>query len=127
MKPLTSEWIEKAEGDYASAQREFRARKLPNYDAACFHAQQCVEKYIKANLQEADIAFPKIHDLVALLDIMLPIEPLWSSFKPQLRILSSLAVEVRYPGLTADKDMAEQAIKICKSVRKSARLSLGLS
>jgi len=63
MKPLTREWIDKAEGDYASAQRELRARKLPNYDAACFHAQQCVEKYIKTRLQEADIAFPKIHDL----------------------------------------------------------------
>jgi len=47
MKPLTCEWINKAEGDYASAQRELRARKLPNCDAACFHAQQCVEKHIK--------------------------------------------------------------------------------
>lgn len=41
MKPLTHEWISKAEGDWHSAQRENRARKQPNYDAACFHAQQC--------------------------------------------------------------------------------------
>jgi HEPN domain-containing protein len=53
MKPLTLESIEKAEGDFASAQREFRAKKFPNYDAACFNAQQCAEKYIKARLQEA--------------------------------------------------------------------------
>jgi HEPN domain-containing protein len=48
MKPLTRDWIAKAEGDYASANREYRARKTPNYDSACFHAQQCIEKYLKA-------------------------------------------------------------------------------
>lgn len=55
MKPLTREWIEKAEGDFATASREIRVRKVPNYDAVCFHAQQCAEKYLKALLQEADV------------------------------------------------------------------------
>ncbi len=55
MKPLTREWVEKAEGDFATARRELRARKDPNYDAACFHAQQCAEKYLKACLQEEDL------------------------------------------------------------------------
>lgn len=50
MQPLKNEWIIKAEGDFATAQREMRARKDPNYDAACFHAQQCAEKYLKALL-----------------------------------------------------------------------------
>ena len=50
MRVEVKEWIQKAEGDYHSAQREYRARKNPNYDAACFHAQQCVEKYLKAVL-----------------------------------------------------------------------------
>ena len=45
MKPLTREWVGKAKGDYATARREMRARRQPNYDAACFHAQQCAEKY----------------------------------------------------------------------------------
>jgi HEPN domain-containing protein len=55
MKPITAEWVIKAEGDWASAQREVRARKHRNHDSACFHAQQCVEKYLKAWLQEAGI------------------------------------------------------------------------
>jgi HEPN domain-containing protein len=50
MNPLTVEWVDKAEGDMATAKRELRARKQPNYDATCFHAQQCVEKYLKALL-----------------------------------------------------------------------------
>lgn len=47
MQAATSEWLEKAEGDYITSQREYRARKNPNFDAACFHAQQCAEKYLK--------------------------------------------------------------------------------
>ena len=57
MKPLAREWVNKAEGDFATAARETRARKSPNYDAAHFHAQQCVEKYLEALLQECGIAF----------------------------------------------------------------------
>ena len=34
MKTLTHEWVKKAEGDFVSAQREYRARKRPNYDSA---------------------------------------------------------------------------------------------
>ena len=34
MKPLADEWIAKAEADFRTAQREFRARKEPNYDAS---------------------------------------------------------------------------------------------
>ena len=48
MNEVVDEWIQKAEGDYVSALREYRARKLPNFDAAGFHAQQCIEKYLKA-------------------------------------------------------------------------------
>ena len=50
MSAILDEWIAKAEGDFATAQRELRARRAPNYDAACFHSQQCAEKYLKAFL-----------------------------------------------------------------------------
>ena len=50
MKPLTKEWVKKAERDFTSANREWRARKNPNYDGLCFHCQQCAEKYLKACL-----------------------------------------------------------------------------
>jgi HEPN domain-containing protein len=126
MKPLTLEWIEKAEGDFISAQREFRAKKFPNYDAACFHSQQCAEKYLKARLQEAGIPFGKTHDLAVLLDSLLQVEPLWDSFRSQLRILTAFAIEFRYPGQSADKEMARQAISICKSIRSTVRIGFGL-
>jgi len=33
MNSIVSEWVEKAEGDFQTAEREMRARKAPNYDA----------------------------------------------------------------------------------------------
>ncbi|MHC4201852.1 MAG: HEPN domain-containing protein [Planctomycetota bacterium] len=96
--PLTPEWIEKAEGDFHSALRELRARKNPNYNSACFHAQQCVEKYLKGRLQEEEVPFPKTHFLPALLDLLLPVEPLWDAWRQELTDLSAYAVNFRYPG-----------------------------
>ena len=40
MKPITLEWVSKAEEDWHVAQMSYRARKYPSYDAAVFHAQQ---------------------------------------------------------------------------------------
>lgn len=44
MKPETVEWINKAEGDWAVAQREMQAPD-PVWNVICFLAQQCAEKY----------------------------------------------------------------------------------
>lgn len=126
MNPLTLEWVEKAEGDFITAQRELRARKYPNYDAACFHAQQCAEKYLKARLQEAGVFFGKTHDLTTLLDLLTPVEPLWEALRPRLRTLSAYAVEFRYPGDSADKELAREAVAISREARRIVRQSLGL-
>jgi len=74
MNPITLEWVAKAEGDFATAERELNVEDNPNYDAVCFHAQQCAEKYLKARLQESDIPFGKTHVLTLLLDLALGVE-----------------------------------------------------
>ena len=126
MRPLTQEWVDKAEGDWAALGREMRARKAPNYDDACFHAQQCAEKYLKARLQEASIAFPRTHNLLDLLTLALPVEPLWSSLHPALDTLNDYAVVFRYPGRYAVKSEAQDAWRFCRVVRETVRPSLGL-
>lgn len=127
MQPLTIEWVDKAEGDFATAQREVRARNAPNFDAACFHAQQCAEKYLKARLQEAGIPIPYTHDLVALLNLLLAIEPSWRSLVSDLRALSVFGVLVRYPGVSANRSLARDAVARCRRVRAVIRASLGLT
>ena len=127
MKPLTKEWVAKAEGDFATVLREYRARKRPNYDGLCFHAQQCAEKYLKARLCEGGVAFGKVHDLSALLDQVLALEPAWESFRRSLLYLSEYSVNFRYPGEFADKEAARDAYRRCRAFRVSARQALGLA
>jgi len=127
MKQITSEWVEKAEGDFSIVERESRARKNPSYDGVCFHAQQCAEKYLKARLCEAGIGFAKIHDLTALLDQVTAVEPAWELFRVDLAFLSEFAVAYRYPGESSDRESALNARKRCRQFRDAARRSLGLS
>ena len=126
MKPITLEWIAKAEGDWASAQREMRARKLPNFDASCLHAQQCAEKYLKARLEEAGIAFGKTHNLITLVAVALAVEPGWTVLQPHLNALNAYAVVYRYPGSLASKTDARDAVNACRKVRRLVRQSFGL-
>ena len=126
MKPMAHEWVAKAEGDLAVMEREALVRKKPNYDAVCFHAQQCAEKYLKVRLCEAEIEFPKNHILAALLDLVLVVEPLWETFREQLIFLTGFAVGFRYPGESADKKMALEARKLCRLFRRVAREAFGL-
>ncbi len=85
MKPLTREWVNKAEGDRSTARREMRVRKEPNFDAVCFHSQQCAEKYLKALLQERAAAIPRTHNLEALAKPMLASIPALVALTPDLR------------------------------------------
>lgn len=119
MQPLTIEWVQKAEGDLTTAQRELRARLNPNYDAACFHAQQCAEKYLKALLQEARIPFGKTHNLSLLLDLMPERHSGLELLRPTLAILNAYAVEYRYPGESAEKEVARQAVLLAKEVKEA--------
>jgi len=82
----------------------------PNYDAACFHAQQCIEKYLKAVLQRHEIPFRRIHDLEILLQACLEIFPLWQAMQDEMELLTQYAIYFRYPGESADKAEVKLAI-----------------
>lgn len=126
MKAITQEWVDKAEGDWTTLLRESRARKNPNYDAACFHAQQSAEKYLKARLQEARIKFAKTHNLLHLLNSILTVEPNWSNLQNSCAFLTIFAVKYRYPGSSSNKSEASEAVKHCRLIRKIVRQAFGL-
>jgi HEPN domain-containing protein len=123
MNPLVEEWVRKAFADLRTAKRESLVRRNPNFDAVCFHAQQAVEKMLKARLALMRRDIPRTHDLTRLLDALLDAEPLWEAWRPALDELVSYAVEFRYPGEMATKEMAKQALKsaviICSEIRGS--------
>ena len=124
MKPEAVEWVAKADADFDTAKREVLVVKSPNYDAVCFHAQQCAEKYLKAVLLESDLRIPRIHDLEALLNQLMPFYPALSRILHFARILSAMAVEVRYPGMSADENDASESIIAAMAIRDEVRLIL---
>jgi len=126
MNPAVAEWVSKAEGDFVTAGRELRARKAPNYDAVCFHCQQCAEKYLKAVLQTNNKHVPKIHNLIELLALCLQIDSSFEMLRADLIVAERYSVRVRYPGISAEKDEAQSAYQAAKVVREFVRQKLGV-
>jgi HEPN domain-containing protein len=122
MKATAREWIEKAEADFVSAGRQYRALNRPNFDAACFFAQQCIEKYLKGRLAEAGRPIPKTH----VLDSVASIEPLWEAGRSRVETLTSYAVLFRYPGESATRALAKTAIADARWVRGMMRSAMRL-
>ncbi|MCL2645382.1 MAG: HEPN domain-containing protein [Phycisphaerales bacterium] len=127
MKTTTREWVDKAEADYAAALLLRKSRKKHARDIVCFHLQQCVEKYLKARLEEGGIAYPRTHDLERLLDLALPISPLWSTLRPALIATTTCAVEIRYPGRSVTAPEANALLRDATHISHLVRRSLGLA
>jgi len=123
MKPLTQEWISKAEQDYQVA-LFLSDSGLPVYDAICFHAQQSAEKFLKAWLTEQGVEFPRIHDLEILARMGLPTLADLSALMDGLRFLTAFAVEVRYPGFGAEKEDATRCLEVAERLRALIRQHL---
>jgi HEPN domain-containing protein len=119
-------WISKAEGDYLAAIELLPSRRKSVYDAACFHAQQCTEKYLKGLLVAFGKPVPKIHDLRVLLELSLPRFPEWRLFGEDANLLTEYAVFFRYPGRWATRTLASDAIEACDRIRDAVRLALQL-
>nr|VFK42404.1 MAG: HEPN domain-containing protein [Candidatus Kentron sp. TC] len=61
---VVKEWVEKAEDDYRAAVHLLSMAHGPiPYAIVCFHAGQCVEKYLKAILVDHSLPVPKTHDI----------------------------------------------------------------
>ena len=127
MNPAAAEWVSKAEGDFVTAGRELRARNKTNYDAVCFHCQQCAEKYLKAVLQAKNKHIPKIHFLLELLAMILKFDTSFEFLKADLDTLEDYAVHFRYPGDFAEKDQAQSAYQAVKVIRKFVQQKLGIN
>ena len=70
--------------------------------------------------------FPHTHDLVSLLNLALPAEPLWAGLKASATVLTQHAVKTRYPGSWVTRSQAKDALSRCRDIRVHVRQSLGL-
>ncbi len=127
MNGTVKEWVAKAEADYSTATRELKATESPNFDAVCFHAQQCVEKLMKALLIHLGIVPPRTHDLAELDRLLTPACTKWSWPVQELRFLTRASIDFRYPGESADREDATESLQIAARLRERLRTLLGLS
>ena len=116
---LVNKWINKAERDLLTAERELSFEE-PITDTVCFHCQQTVEKYLKAFLVYHQVYFTKTHRIMDLLELCATID---SSFKDELEDADNLtdyAVEIRYPDVWLEPGIedAKEAFEIARKVKE---------
>lgn len=84
MKPETDVWVAVAEVDFRTALR-VAGPPDPIPESACYHAQQCIEKYLEATLEEASRPVPRTHDLGRLLvltqDLLPDLASIWQDIE----------------------------------------------
>src|SRR3989440_12415289 len=98
---VVRQWLHKADNDLQTAAHTLTLGEDCPTDTVCFHAQQCVEKYIKALLISRATAFPKTHEIQVLRALLPPkLRPKLDS-KVQER-LTEYATVLRYPGAGPD-------------------------
>jgi HEPN domain-containing protein len=119
---IARDWAQKAENDLKNAAHTLGMGKACPTDTVCFHAQQCVEKYLKVFLVSKEIDFPKTHDIKELISLLPP------RSRPQVtpeeqRRLTDYATVTRYPGDYEVISLAEtrRALKIARRVRNEIR------
>jgi len=111
-------WIERAENDFRNAEYVLTLKEHCPFDTIAYHCHQCAEKYLKANLIYRNIDFPRTHDLVALFNLLRPIETLSLQLQ-DVQPLNRYAIEARYPGdwEPIEEKEARSAFEMVKKIR----------
>lgn len=96
MKTLTQEWLRAARDDIFTIEELIDNEHLTNIMA--FHAEQAVEKCLKAILEEDSVEFPRIHDLSRLYKLVQKSRNFSIEQQDILQKLNTLYIDSRYPG-----------------------------
>jgi HEPN domain-containing protein len=122
---VVQEWIVKADNDLTAAAQILKLGKDTPTDTVCFHAQQCVEKYLKAILVYRNIPFKKTHEIRAVMALV----P--QRYRPVVDEamqdrLTRYAGPKRYPesGPEISLTEARKAVSAARRVRREVRRKL---
>lgn len=113
---LARGWMQKGDSDRRTA--ELAVGAAGPFDTACFHAQQAVEKYLKAVLAVAGQPIPRTHDLEDIYDQCLGVAAALALDRFELSVLTPYAVQLRYDtNFWPDAVTAQQALDVVQRVR----------
>jgi HEPN domain-containing protein len=94
MKPITQAWLDRALDDLDASKQLLKKEHLTN--VVSFHAQQAVEKSLKAVIEELEIGFVKTHNLPRLYELVKPHADIIKDID-MLERLDAVYTESRYP------------------------------
>jgi len=116
-------WARKAEHDLITAQHTFSLDDdVCPFDTICFHAHQCIAKYLKALLTFEGTRFYRSHDLTELAPLLS--DPSSEALPAaDCAELNSYAVEKRYPDERPEptRDEAAIALGVAQETRDAIR------
>jgi len=118
------EWLNRARSDLLLSKTKKEGIYLEDL---CFHAQQAVEKAIKALLIKKGVEFPYVHDIAELLTLL---EKTGQKLPKTIREgekLTRFAVFTRYPGIaqTISQKEYEEAMKVAEEVLRWVKEQFG--
>jgi HEPN domain-containing protein len=123
---LVQGWLKKAASDLIAMKASAQAGAS---DAACFHAQQAAEKYLKAYLVDRDRVIVLTHNLFKLVIACAEIDPAFRQLMDAAALLTPFAVEARYdaefwptPEVLEEAELAANRVArlVCSLVRSDS-------
>jgi HEPN domain-containing protein len=122
---VVRQWVQKAENDLKNAAHTLKLGADGPTDTVCFHAQQCVEKYLKALLVLHGIEFGRVHYIGDLIN-RLPARLRPDLTPEEQEQLTDYAVSTRYPGDYERIPLVEarHAVQVARRARKQIRRHL---
>jgi HEPN domain-containing protein len=122
---VARQWIEKAENDLKNAAHTAKLKADCPTDTVCFHAQQCVERYLKAMLVLNGIEFTRTHQ-INILQELLPVQVRPALTQEEQDRLTEYAVTTRYPGDydPISREEAQDAVRLARRLRNQVRRRL---
>jgi HEPN domain-containing protein len=119
------QWMEYADEDLRLAEYGLGMEAACPYRLIAYHAQQCVEKYLKAFLVYYRQDFPYTHNISALLELCRKHADWVDTLEPA-EVLTAYAITSRYPGEDEPVSLQEarQAVTIAKTVKSTLQTLL---
>ncbi len=111
-KEIAEKWLRRAYTDLRVAEKLLEIGEEPWVIA--FHAQQAVEKALKAYLALHNKHFGKVHNIARLIDLCMEVDRDFNRlYEIGVDELYPLAIEARYPdtGIEVTTDEAEEAVR----------------
>ena len=121
------EWLTRADEDLAATKHLIQTLP-PLMGIASYHAQQAVEKALKAFLAAHNTAFRPTHNLEELLPLCVAIDASIGRFAITARTLTPYATRFRYPGgpLAPSQADGELALQLAADLVQFVHAQLGV-